>query len=185
MPMRFPLATAARTAALTTTTAFALALAACGGADDGAAVPAPDAAAGGANAIASVNGEPITQRMLEGYATIHNMDISRPVLRDRALRQLADYLVLEQAAKASGWLQRAEFTGAAEVGRLQAIAAAATQQLQDPAAIDEAAVRAEYERQFTAARDYVYGEILFRTKEQAGAGPAGGPATPTPAPTSA
>ena len=169
MPMRFPLDTAARSAALTTTTAIALALAACSGPGDGAALPAPDAAAGGANAIASVNGEPISQRMLEGYATVHNMDVTRRVLRDRALRQLADYLVLEQAAKSSGWLQRPEFAGAAEVGRLQAIAAAATQELQDPAAIDEAAVRAEYERQFTAARDYVYGEMLFRTKEQAAA----------------
>lgn len=167
MPLRPLLATAARTAALTTTIAVALALAACGGKGDDAPATAPDAAAGGANEIASVNGAPITQRMLEGYATVHNMDITRPVLRERALRQLADYLVLEQAAKSSGWLQRPEFTGAAEVGRLQAIAAAATQELQDPAATDEAAVRAEYERQFAAARDYVFGEMLFRTREQA------------------
>lgn len=144
----------------------ALTLALLGGC--GAPPGAGSAAAGGATA-AVINGEAVSQELLEAFAKARNLDLSRPALRERALKQISDFVLLEQAAKQAGYLDDPEFVAAAELGRLQGLALAMMKKLGDPAQIDAATLRAEYERQYAAdaAKQYDFGQIVFATREDA------------------
>lgn len=126
--------------------------------------------AGSSAVVEVVNGEPVSQEMLEAFAASRrNFDLSKPALRDRALKQLADFVLLEQAAKKAGYLNSPEFTAAVELARLQSIAQATMRKFGDPAQLDDSAVRAEYERQYASngVRDYNFDQMTFASRDAA------------------
>jgi peptidyl-prolyl cis-trans isomerase C len=152
-----------RAAALAAGAAAACAfLAGCAGRPDAEArLPGP--------AVATVNGEPVPAKLLEAFGASRNLDLSKPQLRERALGQITDLVLMAQAAREAGYLDDPEFAAAAELGRLQAISTATARRFHQPEQIDEAAVRAEYDRQTAegAGHEYEFGQLVFATQEEA------------------
>jgi peptidyl-prolyl cis-trans isomerase C len=121
-------------------------------------------------AAETVNGEEVPERLLEAYARVRNLDLSKPELRQRALRDLANIVVTAQAARDEKLYDDPEFAATAEMMRLQSLATATAAQLQRSAAtVDEAAVRAEYDRlvQTNAGTDYAFTQLVFRDEASA------------------
>ncbi|HEY0179983.1 MAG TPA: peptidyl-prolyl cis-trans isomerase [Dokdonella sp.] len=143
-----------------------VALAGCAGHGDGAA--GTGKALGGPT-VATVNGEPVPQALLDAFARARGIDLSKPQMRERALNQLTEFFVLEQAAKKAGYLDDPQFAAAAELGRLQGIAQATAKEMQKDDSVDDAAVRAEYDRQSAAggAKEYDFGQLVFANQEDA------------------
>lgn len=136
-------------------------LAGCGGRTDAQApLPGPN--------VASVNGEPVSAKLLDAFGTYRNLDLSKPQLRERAISQITDLVLMEQAARQAGYLNDPEFAAAAELGRLQGISTAAAKLFRQESQIDDAAVRAEYERQSAnAGQEYEFAQLVFATQEEA------------------
>lgn len=147
---------------------FAALLAGCGGGKPENAATSSGKDSG--PVVEVVNGQPISQAMLDVFLKgRRNLDPSNPAMRDRALRQLADFVLIDQAAKKSGLADSPDFKVAAELGRMQGIWRAAMEKFADPAQIDDSAVRAEYDRQYktNGTREYTFGQMTFTTKEAA------------------
>jgi len=119
--------------------------------------------------VETVNGEAVPQRLLDALAQSRGIDLSNPAMREKALKQLTDTVLLAQAAKKQGFGSDPEFAAAVELGRLQGIASATMRQLQTKSTVDDAAVRAEYDAQAAkgGASEYDFGQIVFATEEQA------------------
>jgi len=119
--------------------------------------------------VETVNGEAVPQRLLDALAQSRGIDLSNPQMREKALKQLTDSVLLAQAAKKNGYASDPEFAAAVELGRLQGVASATMRQLQTKSAVDDAAVRAEYDAQAAkgGASEYDFGQIVFATQEQA------------------
>jgi len=118
--------------------------------------------------VAHVNGEPVSAKLLDAFGTYRNLDLSKPQLRERALSQITDLVLMEQAARQAGYLNDPEFAAAAELGRLQGISTAAAKLFRQESQIDDATVRAEYERQATnAGQEYEFAQLVFATQEEA------------------
>jgi peptidyl-prolyl cis-trans isomerase C len=119
--------------------------------------------------VETVNGEAVPQRLLDALAQSRGIDLSNPAMREKALKQLTDTVLLAQAAKKQGFGSDPEFAAAVELGRLQGIASATMRQLQTKSTVDDAAVRAEYDAQAAkgGTSEYDFGQIVFATEEQA------------------
>jgi peptidyl-prolyl cis-trans isomerase C len=121
-------------------------------------------------AAETVNGEDVPERLLQAYARTRNLDLSRPDIRQRALRDLANIVVTAQAARDEKLYENPEFAATAEMMRLQSLATATTAQLQrSVTAVDDAAVRAEYDKltQTNAGTDYAFTQLVFRDEATA------------------
>ena len=120
-------------------------------------------------AVATVNGEAIPERLLQAFARLRNWDLARPELRERAIKELANYVATAQAARSAKLAPDVDLPALAEVGRLQAISTATVTAFQQGSEIDDAALRAEYEKQIArvSGTDYDFTQIVFR--DEAGA----------------
>jgi peptidyl-prolyl cis-trans isomerase C len=97
--------------------------------------------------VETVNGEAVPQRLLDALAKSRNWDVSNPKLRDRALIELTNFVIAAQAAKDPKMTGDIDLPALAELGRLQALAAATTISLQSSGDVDDATLRAEYDKQ--------------------------------------
>ena len=123
----------------------------------------------GGPAVAVVNGQEVPQRLLDAVARAHNWDMSKPELRDRALRELANYIIAAQAAHEGQFSGDPDFAARAELDRLQSVSAAAMAEFQKRAQIDDSVLRAEYDKQVVKAGsdEYDFGHIVFATEPEA------------------
>ena len=123
----------------------------------------------GAGAVVEVvNGEPVSGNLLQAFAQSRRLELSTPQLRQRALDEVTDLVLLAQAARKAGYLDDPAFAAAAELGRLQGISAVTVRAFQNAADIDDDAVRAEYERQSSVGnKTYDFGQIDFATRDEA------------------
>ncbi|MEP7042119.1 MAG: peptidylprolyl isomerase [Dokdonella sp.] len=119
--------------------------------------------------VETVNGEAVPQRLLDALAQSRGIDLANPQMREKALKQLTDTVLLAQAAKKQGFGSDPEFAAAVELGRLQGVASATMRQLQTKSTVDDAAIRAEYDQQAAkgGASEYDFSQIVFATQEQA------------------
>lgn len=126
-------------------------------------------ASGSGPAVAVVNSEPISQELLDAMALNRGIDLSKPQLREKAVKTLVDLVLTQQAAKKAGLDKDREYQAAAELGRLQGSATAATKLLQKANPIDDAAVRAEYDQQAAkgGTPEYEFGQLVFATEDVA------------------
>ena len=147
-----------------TTAACVSMLAACGG-RDAATVQWP----AGTAMVETVNGEPVPQVMLELLARDRRLDLGVPEQRDQAMTELRQYLVLDQAARKQGFARDPHFLAGVELYRLQGSAEATLAKFRDAASIDDAALKAEYDRQVAAAGpdEYDFAQLLFETENEA------------------
>jgi peptidyl-prolyl cis-trans isomerase C len=120
-------------------------------------------------AAETVNGEEVPERLVQAYARSRNLDLSRPDLRQRALKDLANIVVTAQAARDAKLYDDPDFAALVEMMRLQSLATATAGQLQRTGPIDDATVRAEYDKmtQTTAGTDYAFTQLIFRDEATA------------------
>jgi peptidyl-prolyl cis-trans isomerase C len=155
--------------------AFALlVLAGCG--QQGASVPAAGGSGTGTIQLANpghasetVNGEEVPDRLVDALMRQRSWDTTRPELRDRALREITNIVVTAQAAHKENLFADPDFAAQIEVGRLQAISSATAATLRDRATVDEAALKAEYEKRVgtNAKPDYDLTQMVFRSQGEA------------------
>jgi peptidyl-prolyl cis-trans isomerase C len=119
--------------------------------------------------VETVNGEAVPQRLLDALARTRNLDISKPEMRDRALKELANYVVAAQAARDEKFLKDPDFAAQAEVLRLQALSAATVAEFQKRAKVDDAVLHAEYDKMAarTGGSEYDFSQIVFRSQLEA------------------
>jgi peptidyl-prolyl cis-trans isomerase C len=89
-------------------------------------------------------------------------------MRERALRELASYVVSAQAASKEN-LSGLDLPAMAELARLQALSTATVMAFQNGDQLDEAALRAEYDKQIerTGGNDYDVTQMIFRDEADA------------------
>jgi len=121
------------------------------------------------HAAATVNGEEVPDRLVDALMRQRSWDTTRPELRERALREVANTVVTAQAAQKENLFADPNFAAQVEYGRLQAISSATATTLRDHAKVDEAALKAEYEKRVAANAkpDYDLTQMIFRTEAEA------------------
>ena len=142
----------------------ALALAACGErASNSSALP------GDLPAFETVNGQAVPQVLLDLLAKERNLDLAQPEQRARAVLELTDYILLEQAAKAGDYAQDANFSAEVELNRLRGIANAAMGKFRDSAQVDDSVLMTEYQQQIAKAgtSEYDFSQLLFDKEDDA------------------
>jgi peptidyl-prolyl cis-trans isomerase C len=119
--------------------------------------------------VETVNGEAVPQRLLEALGRARNLDIAKPEVRDRALKELANYVVAAQAARDEKLMSDPDFAAQVEVLRLQAISTATVTEFQKRAQVDDAALHDEYEKQIARNSQPIYNfsQIVFRNQADA------------------
>jgi len=119
--------------------------------------------------VETVNGEAVPQKLLDALARKNGWDLARPELRERALRELTNTVILAQAAHNEKFDSDADFAAVAEVARLQGMASATTVEFQKRAAVDDSVLRAEYDKQTAKAggNSYDFSHIVFATEAEA------------------
>ena len=146
---------------------FPFALAACG--QHGAASHGTIQLANPGPAVETVNGEEVPQRLLDALARSRNWDLSRPELRERALKELTNYVLAAQAAQKMKFGDEIDIDALAEVSRLQAVSTAAIAEIQRNGKVDDAALRAEYDKQVArvGGSEYDFTHIVFAKEADA------------------
>lgn len=123
--------------------------------------PKPDAV------IAVVNGEPITEAMLQAYASIREWevgDVSSPAVRKRLINELIDEALLFQEAQRLGLKDDPQVATRLELGRRETLATAVVREFLKERGPGETAIRKEYEKMAPALspRSYhVRGIVMF------------------------
>lgn len=142
----------------------ASALVACGGRDADAPKWPADVAV-----VETINGEPVVQPLLELLARDRRLDLSVPEQREQAMTELRQYVVLDQAARKQGFERDPKFLAGVELYRLQGSAEATLAKFREAATVDDAALKAEYDRQVAAAGpdEYDFSQLLFDSEDEA------------------
>jgi peptidyl-prolyl cis-trans isomerase C len=147
-------------------------LAGCG--QQGASTPAASGKgtiqlANPGHAAETVNGEEVPDRLVDALMRQRSWDTTKPELRERALREVTNILITAQAAQKENLYADPDFAALVEFGRLQAISTATAATLRDRATIDEAALKAEYEKRVgtNGKPDYDFTQLVFRTQGEA------------------
>jgi peptidyl-prolyl cis-trans isomerase C len=119
--------------------------------------------------VETVNGLPVPQRLLDAVARSHNWDLSKPELRERALKELTNHVIAAQVARDQNFASDPDFAAAAELNRLQGLAAATAAEFQKRAQVDDSVLRAEYDKQLAKAgsTEYDFAHIVFATEPEA------------------
>lgn len=141
----------------------ALALTACGSAEQAPRWPADVAIA------ETINGEPVPAVMLELIARERQADLAVAEQRDKVVGELRQYIVLDQLARKEGFARDPKFLAATELYRLQGVAEAARVKLAEGASVDDAALKAEYDRQVALAgpSEYDFAQLVFDSEDAA------------------
>lgn len=141
-----------------------LVLAACGGREASTTKWPADVAV-----VETINGEPVPQLMLDLLARDRRLDLAVPEQREQAMTELRQYVVLDQAARKQGFARDPKFLAGVELYRLQGSAEATLAKFREAATVDEAALKAEYDRQVAAAGpdEYDFSQLLFDDENDA------------------
>ncbi|HVT32064.1 MAG TPA: peptidylprolyl isomerase [Rhodanobacteraceae bacterium] len=115
-----------------------------------------------------VNGDAVPARLVDALARSRNWNLERPGMRERALRELASYVVAAQASRTED-LASLDLPAMAELARLQAVSTATVMAFENGGAIDDATLRAEFDKQIarTGGNDYDVTQLIFRDEAAA------------------
>lgn len=119
----------------------------------------------------TVNGDAVPQSVLAAVAAGRALDLAKPADRERAARELADYVLLAQAARRDNAEADDAFAAEAEAARLQGVANAAFARYTREHPISDETVKAEYDKQIAKAGSHVYDftQLLFENDADANA----------------
>ncbi len=145
---------------------LSIVLAGCGGSGSrGRTIDLP----GTDKPVATIDGEKIPSALYLATARAFRLDVSTSDGRDQTLQRLTDMVVLAHLAKREDFSRDPEFAVSAELGRLQATAGAAMQALERRANIDDAAIKATYDKQAATSGgvEYDFTQLLFADEDKA------------------
>lgn len=117
----------------------------------------------------TVNGQAVPQLLLDVLAKERRLDLSQPEQRARAVLELTDYVLLEQAAKAGEYAKDPQFAAQVEINRLQGLANATMKKFHDSAQVDDSVLMTEYKQQIAkaGASEYDFSQLLFDNEDDA------------------
>jgi peptidyl-prolyl cis-trans isomerase C len=117
----------------------------------------------------TVNGTPVPQALLEAVARERNLPLDKPVQRDQALKLVADFVLLAQAAQRENFSAQSPFQAQVEAARLTGVAAAVMSELQKQTPIDDAILKAQYDAEIARAGklEYDFSQLLFANPDDA------------------
>ncbi|QBB70330.1 peptidyl-prolyl cis-trans isomerase [Pseudolysobacter antarcticus] len=124
---------------------------------------------GDSPAVETVNGVVISQALLDAYVRGHNVNLGEPDARQKALKDLADYVLLSEEAKRAQYDTGVQFQADVEVTRLQAIATATAAQIEKQTPLSDETLKAEYDQQIARAGKFIYSfsQLLFADEADA------------------
>lgn len=121
------------------------------------------------NPAIRVNDQPIAEALLADVAKGRNLDLAKPEQRQRAIKELSDYVILARAAEKNGLAVDPEALATIEAARLQGLANATLSHYTKTHPITDEMVKAEYDQQVqkAGAHSYDFTQILFENEADA------------------
>jgi peptidyl-prolyl cis-trans isomerase C len=145
-----------------------LILASLAGCSGGSGKPPVIQYAGG-EPVLRVNDQPVPTALLEEVARGRGLDLANPEQRQRAIKELSDYVLLANVARKQGMEEDPKFGATVEAQRLQGVANATMEFYARTHAITEDMLKAEYDTQVAKAgsESYDFSQLLFDNEADA------------------
>lgn len=142
------------------------ALAGCSG-GDGGKPPVVQFSAG--EPVMRVNDLPVSSALLDEVARGRGLDLANPEQRQRAIKELSDYVLLASFARKQRMEDDGAFGATVEAQRLQGVANATMEFYARTHPITEEALKAEYDAQVAKAgsASYDFSQLLFDNENEA------------------
>ena len=117
----------------------------------------------------TVNGQGVPQVLLDVLARERKLDLAVPEQRARAVLELTDYILLDQATRTESYMKDPMFAAAVEINRLQGQANAAMGKFRESAQVDDSVLKTEYQQQIAKAgkSEYDFSQLLFDNEDDA------------------
>lgn len=119
--------------------------------------------------VLRVNDQPVPTALLEEVARGRGLDLANPEQRQRAIKELSDYVLLANVARKQGMEDDPKFGATVEAQRLQGVANATMEFYARAHPITEDMLKAEYEAQVAKAgiESYDFSQLLFYDEAEA------------------
>lgn len=119
--------------------------------------------------VLRVNDQPVATALLEEVARGRGLDLANPEQRQRAIKELSDYVLLANVARKQGMEDDPKFSATVEAQRLQGVANATMEFYARTHPITEDMLKAEYEAQIAKAgtESYDFSQLLFDGEAEA------------------
>lgn len=116
-----------------------------------------------------VNDLPVSSALLDEVARGRGLDLANPEQRQRAIKELSDYVLLAAIARKQAMESDGPFGATVEAQRLQGVANATMEYYARTHPITEAALKAEYDAQVAKAGSaaYDFSQLLFDNENEA------------------
>ncbi|TDR37402.1 parvulin-like peptidyl-prolyl cis-trans isomerase protein [Tahibacter aquaticus] len=116
-----------------------------------------------------VNDQPVAEALLAEVARGRGLDLNNPEQRQRAIKELSDYVLLANFARKQTFEGDAQFAVTVEAQRLQGVANATMEAYARSHPISDQALKTEYEAQVAKAgtESYDFGQMLFDNEAEA------------------
>ena len=116
-----------------------------------------------------VNDQPVSAALLSNVAQGRGLDLAKPEQRQRAIKELSDYLILARAAEKSGVAVDPDALATIEAARLQGLANATLAHYGKTHPVTDEMLKAEYDQQLqkAGAHSYDFTQILFENEGDA------------------
>ena len=117
----------------------------------------------------TINGQAVPQLLVDLIARERGLDPAVPEQREKAIQEMRQYIVLDQVARKENYAADSAFAAEVELNRLQGVANASIAKFRSEARIDDAALKAEYDRQLERAgtSEYDFSQLLFDDENDA------------------
>jgi peptidyl-prolyl cis-trans isomerase C len=119
--------------------------------------------------VLRVNDQPVSTALLAEVARGRGLDLNDPEQRQRAIKELSDYVLLANVARKQGMEDDPQFSATVEAQRLQGVANATMEFYARTHAISEDMLKAEYDTQVAKAGSdsYDFSQLLFDNEADA------------------
>lgn len=116
-----------------------------------------------------VNDQPVAEALLVEVARGRGLDLANPEQRQRAIKELSDYVLLANYARKQALEGDAQFAASVEAQRLQGVANAAMEAYARSHPVSDEALKAEYDTQVAKAgsESYDFSQLLFDNEAEA------------------
>ena len=121
------------------------------------------------NPAIRVNDVPVSEALLRNVAAGRGLDLTKPEQRQRAIKELSDYLLLAKAADKLGVAADVDALAAIESARLQGLANATIAHYAKTHPISDEALKAEYDQQVAkaGAQSYDFTQLILDNEADA------------------
>lgn len=121
------------------------------------------------NPAIRVNDVPVSEVLLRNVAAGRGLDLTKPDQRQRAIKELSDYLLLAKAAEKLGVATDADALASIESARLQGLANATVAHYGKTHPITDEALKAEYDQQVAKAgsQSYDFTQLILENEPDA------------------